>query len=276
MAQILQRFFYGLVSGIAECLPISAQAHRMLYQKLFNFTPNDPWLTVSVLAGSFAAILFYYHRQIFHLLHENALEKASRHRKNHPADQRAIFSIRIIKTALIPLLLSLLLYGKAKEWITGLEILILMLLINAVILFIPRITRTGDKDSTTMSRLDSVLMGALGAFGIFPGISRLGCVAAISNIRGTKPTFAVDIAFMICLIPLGVILGISLFGAFLSQAVVSSAAFFGNILAICSSFCGGLFGIWLLRSIAVKSGIYVFSYYSFGAALSALALYMIV
>ena len=274
--EIIQRFFYGLISGISECLPISARAHQMLYQKMFDFNPNDPWLTVSVLAGSLAAIIFTYRLQIANLMHENALSKPHRRRKNHPPDQRSLFTIRICKTVLVPVLLSVLLYGKTKEWISGLEILTLTLFLNSILLFIPRIVSSAEKDSVTMSRLDSILMGLSGALGILPGVSRLGCIASTACARGAKASFAVDIAFLICIIPLGVILLISLVGALLSQTVASGAVLAGNLLALCSSFGGGLFGILILRSISRRSGIYIVSYYSFGAALTALALYMIV
>ena len=274
--QIIQRFFYGLISGISECLPISARGHQMLYQKIFDFTPNDPWLTVSVLAGSLAAIIFSYRGDIKNLLHENALHKQSRRRKNHPADQQALCTIRIIKTTLIPILLSILLFGKAKEWISGLEALTLTLILNSILLFIPRIVSNADKDSVSMSRLDSILMGLVGALGILPGVSRLGSVASVATARGIKPSFAVDISFMISIIPLGAILILSLIGAFFSQAAVSGTLFIGNLLALLTSFGGGLFGIWILRWIANRSHIYIFSYYSFGAALLALALHMIV
>lgn len=276
LPQILHRIFYGLISGIAECLPVSARSHQMIYRQMFGFDTTDPWLGVSVLAGTLASLIFCYRRQIRRLLHENKLSKPSRRRKSHPPEQRSVLMLRICRTVLIPVMLSVLFYGAATKWVADTSRLTVLLILNGIILFIPRIVSSGNKDSFSMTRLDSVLMGAAGALGIIPGISRLGAIAATASARGTEPAYAVDLAMLINAVPLTAILLLHFIGAFLSHSALSFASFFGNFLALFSSFGGGCFGIWLLRSIIKKSSISIFSYYSWGAALTALILYLII
>lgn len=276
LPQILHRFFYGLISGIAECLPVSARAHQMIYRRMSGFQSNDPWLSVCVLAGTLASLIFCYRHQIRHLMHENTLSKPSRRRKSHPPEQRSVLTLRICRTVLIPVMLSILLYGKMNHWINGFDLLTVTLVVNGIILFIPRIVSSGNKDSFTMTRLDSMLMGLAGALGIIPGISRVGMIASSASARGTEVSFAVDLAMLIHTVALSALLLISFLGAFLSHTALNAAMVIGNLLALVSSFGGGCFAIWFLRSLCKKSSISIFAYYSWGAALAALALFLII
>ena len=53
---LFQTMVYGLVSGIAEILPISSQAHRLLILKLFGQSREPELLRLLIDLGVLAAL----------------------------------------------------------------------------------------------------------------------------------------------------------------------------------------------------------------------------
>ena len=114
MDQYTHSFIYGLIAGLAEILPISSYAHQQIYRYLFDYRPNE-WIKLFTLAGSITALILCNHRQIRLLLREYRLSKPSRRRKSHPPDQRAVLTVRICRSALLPIMLSIFIYPFADS-----------------------------------------------------------------------------------------------------------------------------------------------------------------
>ena len=67
---------------------------------------------------------------------------------------------------------GLLAYNRVAELGTKLQITAIFLVLNAVILFLPTLLPTGNKDARSMSPLDAMLIGLSGVLGAVPGFSR--------------------------------------------------------------------------------------------------------
>lgn len=272
---LLHKLVYAFLSGLTEFLPVSAQPHQMLYRVMTGFDSGDIWLTLSIHIGALLALLFSCKERIKRLNQERRLSSLSRRRRNRQPDLTALLDIQVLKTAAIPVLLSLLLSRRAGELISGVLLLALALLVNGILLFIPRLLEQGNKDGRGMSRLDSMMIGLGGTLGVVPGISRIGGMISAGLARGVDRRYILDTALLLCIPATVGLIILDIFAAVTAKAVLSGAA------ALCIatgglSFGGAMLGIALMRYLSVKAGFTGFSYYSFGLALFSFILFLMV
>ena len=143
---LLHKLIYALISGFTEFLGVSAPPHQMVYELMTGFEQTDVMLTLSIRVGALTAVFLSCRARIKRLMHEQRLAGLSRRRRNRQPDPAALLDIRLLKTVTIPLLISVLFYKRAGEWINGVLPLSLTLVLNGVLLFIPRLMSQGNKD----------------------------------------------------------------------------------------------------------------------------------
>jgi undecaprenyl pyrophosphate phosphatase UppP len=195
--------------------------------------------------------------------------------KSQPADVKAVNTMSLCKSALIILLPSMLAAGVVSKWINSMILLAIMLLVNGFILYIPRLFASGDKDSLSMSPLDSLFVGAGGVLGLLPGISRLGAMASVARLRGVKKEYCVDFLLLLMVLPLLFWALFCALGAFFYSASMDTGMIIGDILAFGASFGGACAGVWILRKVIEYKDFSTFAFYSWGAAIVAFVLYLI-
>ena len=270
----LESLIYGLISGAAEFLPVSAQAHQAILLKLFGVQGNGSLLGLMVHLGGLAGLIVACRGQLAHLKRERALAKVPKRRRRRQPNQKSMLDIQIVRTAFIALLPGFVLYYFTSGWRMDLSKVALFLLINGILLFIPRVLPSGNKDSRSMSRLDSILMGLLGGLSMLPGISRTGVTTSVSLARGADRQQALNWSLLLSIPVLVCMMGMDIYGLVAYGAVVTFRIFALYLLSAAASFCGAYLSITLLRFMAVNVGYSCFAYYSWGAALFAFILYM--
>lgn len=274
---LLQKMIFALLSGIAEILPISAPAHQTVYRVMTGLPQNDAWLMAAIRLGVLTALFLCCKMRLKRLSREYRLSKrASRRRKNLGTNPQALLDLRVLTTAMIPLLISVLFYKRAGEWICGLASIVLTMTLNGFILFLPRLMGQGNKNGRSMSRLDSVLMGLGGAFGAVPGLSRIAGTTTVGISRGVDRAYAWDTALILS-IP--VMLGLLVFDIYAVAVAEVSLTFLSALaylLAALLSFGGAYIGIATMRLLSVKTGFTGFAYYCWGMALFTFILYLMI
>ena len=65
---MIEVFLLSIVQGVTEFIPVSSSAHLILFSNLFNFSSENLTIDVSLHFGSFAAIVFYFRKDIFDFL----------------------------------------------------------------------------------------------------------------------------------------------------------------------------------------------------------------
>lgn len=269
-----ESMIFGFVSGLTEFLPVSSQAHEALMLKLFG-AADSPLLRVLVHAAVWEALYLSLRTQIDHMRAERELADIPPRRRTRQPDQQKVLDLRLLKTALIPLLLGFLAYPALSGWRNDLSKAAIFLLVNGVIVYIPRHLRGGNKDSRSMTGLDSVFFGICGAAAVLPGISRVGVVASAGVGRGADKEHALRWALMLDLAALMFIIGFDLYALYLSGAgEITMPVVLSCILAVASAFGGATVGIYMMRFLAVRVGFAGFAYYSWGAALFAFLMYL--
>lgn len=269
----LHKLLYALISGITEFLPVSASAHQQLYGRLFGYDAAGPLLILAVRLGSLAAVLVGCGGQLKRLLRQYRLGKQSNRRRRY-VDTTALLDLRLLKTAVIPVLISVLFYKRAGEWIDTLPRLTLTLLLGGFVLFLPRLLGQGNKDGRSASRLDAITMGLGGALAAIPGFSRLGCIVSLGVARGMDRSYTLETALLLSIPALLGLFLLDLYAVIAAKTILSASVLLWTSLSALLAFLGSYLSLTLLRHASGKAGFYGYSYYSWGMALLSFVLYL--
>lgn len=270
----LQSVVYGLTSGVCEFLPVSADAHRALFSYLTGSGQEELVFRLICHVCVLLALLLSCRPKLEKLRRERKIAKVPAKKRRRQPDVKTVLDIRVLKMALLPLLLSFVFYIPARNLANDLWLLALILAANGIILFLPQLFPRGNKDSHSVSAVDSLLMGFGHGVGVIPGISGIGSAVSLGKIRGLDRQYAVDMCLLLSIPALLAMIGLDVY----SIAAFGAAASFGQIipyfLAGVTAFLGAYFCVILMRFLAVKIGFSGFSYYCWGAALFVFVLYL--
>jgi undecaprenyl-diphosphatase len=154
--------------------------------------------------------------------------------------------------------------------------LVLFFALNGLVLYIPEHVRQANKEARHMSRFDGILVGVASGLSVIPGLSRVGTGSSIALLRGAGRQNACTWVLLLSIPALVVIVGfdlIALLSSGFGMLTLTSLPVY--LLSALFAFAGGWCGIQLLRFLSVRSGYSGFAFYSWGAAMLALILYLI-
>ncbi len=272
-----ESLIFGLFSGLSDVLPVSSQAHKAILLKLFGENAENPLMRLFIHAGILAALYYCCGNHIQRISRQLRLSKIPKKKRKRPLDVRTIMEYKLLRMMVIPVLLSLLVYQRTEAWGTKLNLTALFLLLNGLILFLPNLMATGNKDARSMSALEGLLMGLGGATSVLPGVSSVGAANAIASVCGAERMFALNLTYLMHMV---LTLGLIAIDAAAVIAAGLSSLTFGallvDILAALAAFGGACFGVRAMRMLAVNIGFTFFAFYSFGAAVLSFMLYLMV
>jgi undecaprenyl-diphosphatase len=271
----VQSLIYGLISGLTEIFPVSAQAHQTMMLRLFGAEDAGNPCSLLVRAAVLLALFLNCRDHITHLRREQRLQAIPFRRRKRQPDARKILELRLLKSAVIPALLGFLFYSSIRKWNQNLLMISILLIINGIALYYPQTVRSGNKDARSMTGFDSILLGIGGSLGLVAGISRIGLITSAAAVRGADKEHGLNWAL---LLSLPVLLVYLCFDAF---AVISGGlgtfglmSIIGYVLATVGAFFGSSFALRMMRSFSRKVGFSGFSYYCWGAALFTFIMYL--
>lgn len=266
-----ESFIYGLVSGIAEFLPISTDAHQHIVMNLFGQYQIDPLLDFFVHAALLIAV-FIGGRNIVEQLRRQ--HQATLHNYTN-STSRGAPELRFLKNTILPftLLYFLILYGVKIS--VDLSFIAVFSLVNGLIIFLQSRMMQGNKNANHVSIFDSVLVGAAGALSAFTGISRVAAMLAIFCVRGFDRQKSLNWVLALSIPALFIHILIDFIRMFSGVGVINFPGnVFGCILAGIGAFLAGNVGIMILKTMSTQKDISGFSYYSWGVALFSFILYL--
>ena len=273
---ILENMLYGVVSGITEFLPISARAHQALIRYLFGAEARVSLQDILVHIGVLLSIFVACREDVARLYRENLTSARTRRKRFRPMDRKSYYDLRLLKTAVFPLITGLILYAVTARFEYNLLVLMCFLTINGLVLLFAEHTRRGNRDARTMSGLDGILIGLAGAASVFPGISRTGMITAYASVRGADEKNATNWAVLLGIPAMCVAICFDVFGMIGGGTVqLDFVHIVGYILAGGTAFIGGYAGISVLRLVLSNSSFSKFAYYSLGTAILSFILYLL-
>ena len=267
---------YGLFSGLAEFLPVSAEAHQVLLRQLFGIEGPLPLLNFFVHIGALLAVLQGARESLLRLYREYQLRQTPRRRRRRPSDTQSAADISLLKTALLPVLIGFLIYIKSQSWQTSAHIVAPLLFVNGILLYIPMYLPAGNKDARSLSPLDGILVGLGAMLSVFPGISRVAATTSVAAARGAEPQHGYRWGLILSIPALIVLALFDLISAFVvGFSGLTVLSVFQCLIGAVTAFGGAYLSIALARNILQKSGLFVLSYYCWGAAIFTFILYLI-
>lgn len=271
----LQSILLGLVTGLADILPVSAEAHRLVLLKLFGESAEPTLLRLILHLCTLAALYYCCRGQIIRLTRAQKLAKIPKRRRKRPLDTRSLMDFSLLKTTLIPIIIAFAIYSKTSTIASNLLLVAAFLFLNGVMLYIPQYLPGSNKDSSYVSRIEGLLLGLGGGLSTIPGISCIGAVTSIGSVCGMESSYTLNIAL---LTNIPVTIGLIVFDVFnLMQSGLGGLTIqvlIGYLLAGAAAFAGVFAGLKLLRKIISTIGYSVFGFYCWGAALFTFILYL--
>lgn len=265
---------YGFVAGLAEFLPLSSPAHQSISVAIFGLTEAAPLRQFLIRAACLAGLISSCGIQINKLRRDAHLAKQPARRRKRPVDSRSIATIRLLNTAIFPLIIGLAFYRRATMWVDSLAMVTIFLLLNGILLFLPQYIPSGNKDGRTLSRLDGLLIGLSGALSVFPGISRMSAIHFAASARGADKNYSLQFALYLSVPALIVMLVFDAVEVFSGIEALSFILILQYMLAMAAAYFGSTFAISVMRSLAVRTGYAGFAFYCWGMALISMILYL--
>ncbi len=264
----LQSLVYGLVAGLTDILPVSAQAHEVLLLKLFGISGGMEAMNLMIHFGIFAALYFSSQNQIVKINRARALARVPKRRRRRPLDEKSLMDFSLLKTMLLPAAVGILLYRQAMKLQSNLPLIAGALFLNGIALYVPQFLPGSNRDSRMLSRVEGLLMGIGGGMGVIPGFSSLGLAASIGAVCGVEGRFGLN---MTLLMNMGITLGLIVHdGISLGQGGTGGMSFMILLRCLAAgivAFAAAMIAIRLMRSLAKEHGFALFGFYCMGLSL---------
>lgn len=271
---IVERIIYGLVSGLAEFLPVSLHGHQSILLQLFGMDNRSALLDLMTHIGILVAVLISCKSIYIRFYLQQKIYARSRHRRTY--DARSTYDLRLIQSAVFPMIAGLLLYFATSRYEKNPLYLALFFLINGILIIVPEYLPKGNKSAKSMSGIDGIMLGLVSALSIFPGISRIGASIGFTSIRGADKQNILNWVFLLAIPALLVYIIIDIINFFIiGIGAISILDVFGSLLGGGFAFCGGYLGIVLMKFLTEHTGYSWFAYYSWGASLFSFILFLI-
>ena len=273
----IESIVFGLISGLSDVIPVSSQGHKAILLKLFGQTGENPLMRLLIHGAILAALYYSCSNHIIKISRQLRLSKIPKKKRKRPLDVQMLMEFRLFRVMVVPALLCLLAYNRTSQWGTKLNLTALFMLVNAVILYLPNLLPTGNKDARSMSPLEGMMMGIGGGASVLPGISSVGGALSVASACGAERSFALSMTYLMHMVLTVGLIGFdfaALFAAGLSG--ITGSVVLNCIVAAASAFAGTYLGIRVMRLLAVNIGFSIFALYSAGAALLSFLLYLMV
>ena len=271
----LQTFVYGIVSGLTEILPVSAQAHRLMLRKLFGTQAVSNLTLLMIHIGILAAVYMCCQSQILRITRAVKLKRIPKKRRRRPLDVVSLLDYSLLKTMALPMILAFIFMYKLKVLENNHIVVAVFLLVNGIILYIPQYFPGSNRDSRTLSRLQGLLIGLGGALSALPGISGIGAIFSVASICGVERSYAFNMSLLLELLLLTALIVMDVL------VIVTEGIAGMSFLLIIQSLAGAViaFGttilaVRILRKVSAEYGLTPFSFYCWAAALFSLMLTM--
>lgn len=272
----LECLILGLVSGFSDVLPVSAQAHKAIFLKIFGMNGEPALLRFAVHIGILAALYYGCFAHIRRLVRQLKLSRIPKKRRKRPLDAKTLAEFKVLRIMVIPVILSLFLYAKTSGWNYRLNLTAAFLMLNGVILYLPRLMPSGNKDGLSMSILDSLLIGFGSAMAVLPGVSSVGGALSVASVCGAERKFGLELAYLGHIVLTAGLVILDVLSLAASNIVFSLPILICCGFAAVAAAAGTYLGMRVMRILAANIGFSVFPFYCFGAALFSFLLYLFV
>ncbi|MDR1335183.1 MAG: undecaprenyl-diphosphate phosphatase [Holosporaceae bacterium] len=219
---------FGIIQGVTEFLPISSSAHLRIIRNICGIFENEPAFEIFLNAGSFLAIVFFYHQLIWKLLRGSwDLLTVCR------SEDRDFFIT--IAVSSVPVIV---IFGIAEIVfsisINSMLIMSIAMIVFSVVLWL--CDRNAQQMPGPVSRKHSILVGIAQILSFIPGVSRLGSCLSMMRYLGYSRRESFRYAMLMSLVPVCGAITLKLLKVFCGKIFINdwNAVFVGGLFAFVS------------------------------------------
>lgn len=253
----------GVVQGLTEFLPISSSGHLRLMAAAWGITDPQTLFDVCVHAGTLAAVLTFYRREVGRIL--VALLKPSW--QNPDFRLGMLVLIGTVPAAAIGIPLGDLLEGHLATTTT----VGIFLLLNGGILMLARNTPDTGRGLDELTVKDAILVGCAQSVALFRGISRSGSTIVAGLHRGISREAAAAFSFLLSIPAIGGALLLEGGKAISEGGVAPAPLVAGAVVAALSGYAA----LILLVKLVKGGQLHHFAYYCWVVGAVAIVLSLI-
>lgn len=266
---LLQSLLYSFISGLADILPVSAEAHKVLLLKIYGIKTGDTaFLDLMIHIAVFGGLYFSNLTHLTRISRARHLASIPKRRRRRPLDTRSLMDFSMLKTMAIPVILALLLNSKVVHLQDNLMILAGFLFLNAIILYIPQFLPGSNRDARTLNPIAGLAIGMGGGISILPGISAVGASTSIASIFGVERSYGLDMSLLLEMI---IMVGYIIFDIFAIAEIglggLTFLLFVQYLICAAVAFGACVLAVKLLRFLAANYSFSVFGFYCMGLSL---------
>ena len=238
---MIEIFLLSIVQGITEFIPVSSSAHLILLSNLLSFNSENLTIDLSLHFGSFAAIIFYFKKDIFNFL-----------------ENKNLFFLIIVCS--LPTLICgfLLIKLDLIDNLRNIKIIGWTTLIFAFLLYFSDLSSTKNKISSDFNIKSALIIGLLQMLALIPGVSRSGITISVARFLEFERSEAAKISFWLSIPTLGAI------GVYNLQKLIltnNATITVDNYFAIAMSFIFSLITIKYFIKYLKKFSLLLFVFY---------------
>lgn len=235
----LQYFILGLVQGITEFLPISSSGHLILLEKIGLGRENLGENLIMHLA-TLMVVFIVFRKEILYII-------------KNPKSKECIFILTAsVPTAIIAAIVRYFLPDNGR-------FLPFMFLTTSVILFLPSVIQTKEKDLISKGLITKAIITGIGqGIACLNGISRSGTTVATMRMLGIESKESANLCF---LLSIPIIIGSSIV-ELMTSGVQLTSNLIPLVVAMLTAFFSGFVAIKFFVRILMKNKLWFFSIYT--------------
>ena len=201
---LFQAIVLGIVQGLTEFLPISSSGHLRIVPAFAGWEDPGAAFTAVIQLGTMAAVVLYFREDLIRIARAWIASLRDPSRRSE-LDARLGWYL-IVGT--IPIVIFGVLFSHEIE--TGARDLYLigttLILLGIVLLIAEKVSRR-DRDLSTITRRDAIVVGFAQALALIPGVSRSGATITAGLFLGMDRVSAARFSFLLS-IPAVVLSGV--------------------------------------------------------------------
>ena len=242
----------SLIQGLTEFLPVSSSAHLLLPSLIFGTKDFGIVFDISVHAGTLAAVIYYFKKEI------HGLVRAWKPWTNNRDQQNYLLGLNILVATLPIIIVGLVFSDFTESRFANTNSIAWTNLIFAVLLYLVFRASAQTKSLTELTLTAALMIGCFQALAIFPGVSRSGVTISTALVSGWERGDAAKFSILLGMPAISLAATVEFISSFNE---FSSLSFFPLIVGLITTFLSSLLAIDFLLRYFSANGLKLFVVY---------------
>ncbi len=266
---LFQAIVLGIVQGLTEFLPISSSGHLRIVPALVGWEDPGAAFTAVIQLGTMAAVVLYFRHDLWRIATAWLASLRDRSRRSELDARMGWYLI----FGTLPIVVFG--FGFSHQIENGARSLYLIgttLILLGLLLLVAEKVSTRERDLSTITRRDAIVIGFSQALALIPGVSRSGATITAGLFLGLDRVAAARFSFLLS-IPAVVLSGLYELRDVVSGTAAGAVGMAPTAVATLLAFVSGYISIaFLLRFLTTHTtGVFVAYRVALGAAVLVLA-----